>query len=196
MHEVGHTLGCVTVSKPTMLTSDKLNDTAITQARAGRFGHDYTPSICQGRKQGVLLDNAWALRLLGDRIRLQTANGRTESRAPYMQRCSPLRGGSTSPPTRRLCSGRRPHTFGIWRDRCGSRRPDDPRRAAQSLADRVTDKGEGYQRPAGVRSLARPSTATRLSSLELRGAECLHRDHRGIQCRDPFMPISGVKQRG
>ena len=67
----------------------------------------------------------------------------------------------------------------------------------KGLADRVTEKGEGYQRARQAFDLLLGqygNSAYLVSSFV--GAECTHRDHRGDpSARDPFMPIPGAKQR-
>jgi hypothetical protein len=208
MHEVGHTLGLRHNFKAsTMLTSDKLNDTAITH-KQGLVGSvmDYTPINLapKGVKQGDYFSTTlgpydyWAIEYA-----YKPLMGSTESELPELQkiaaRCAAP--GLDYATDEDMFETADPYTH-VWD--LGA----DPMRFAQDrmilaeellkgLADRVTEKGEGYQRARQAFDLLLGqygNSAYLVSSFV--GAECLHRDHRGDPSgRDPFMPISGVKQR-
>ena len=86
MHEVGHTLGLRHNFKAsTMLKNEQLHDTALTRKEGpNRFRHGLFAgeSGAERRETGRFLhDHDRAVRLLGDRIRLQTAVGRHRRRS-------------------------------------------------------------------------------------------------------------------
>jgi Met-zincin len=67
----------------------------------------------------------------------------------------------------------------------------------KDLADRVVDKGEGYQRAREAFQLLlnQYGNASFLVAYYV-GGEYMHRDHRGDpKGRDPFVPVKGAKQR-
>lgn len=208
MHEVGHTLGLRHNFKAsTMLASDKLNDTAITH-KQGLVGSvmDYTPINLapKGVKQGDYFSTTlgpydyWAIEYA-----YKPLPGSTEGELPELQkiaaRCASP--GLDYATDEDMFETADPYT-NVWD--LGA----DPMRFAQDrmilaeellkgLADRVTDKGEGYQRTRQAFDLLLGqygNSAYLVSSFV--GAECLHRDHRGDpSARDPFLPITGAKQR-
>jgi hypothetical protein len=208
MHEVGHTLGLRHNFKAsTMLANDKLHDTALTH-KQGLVGSvmDYTPINLapKGVKQGDYFSTTlgpydyWAIEYA-----YKPLTGTTESELPELQkiaaRCAAP--GLDFATDEDMFETSDPYTH-VWD--LGA----DPMRFAQDrmilaeellkgLADRVTDKGEGYQRARQAFDLLLGqygNSAYLVSSFV--GAECLHRDHRGDpSARDPFTPITGAKQR-
>ena len=208
MHEVGHTLGLRHNFKAsTMIPNDKLHDTTLTH-KQGLVGSvmDYTPINLapKGVKQGDYFSTTlgpydyWAIEYA-----YKPLSGTTESELPELQkiasRCASP--GLDYATDEDMFETADPYTH-VWD--MGA----DPMRFAQErmvlaeellkgLADRVTDKGEGYQRARQAFDLLLGQYGNSAYLVaNFIGAECTHRDHRGDpSARDPFMPISGAKQR-
>jgi hypothetical protein len=207
MHEVGHTLGLRHNFKgSTMLPNDKLHDTAVTR-KQGLVGSvmDYNPVNLapKGVQQGDYFTTTlgpydyWAIEYA-----YRPLSGGTEGEAAELQKIA-ARGALPG------------HDYATDED---LRTADplvnqwdlgaDPMKFAQDrillaeellpgLADRVVEKGEGYQRArqAFALLLRQYGEAAALVSSYV-GGEALYRDHKGDpQARDPFVPVTGAKQR-
>jgi hypothetical protein len=208
MHEVGHTLGLRHNFKAsTMLPNDKLHDTKITREK-GLVGSvmDYSPINLapKGVKQGDYFTTTlgpydyWAIEYA-----YKPLSGSTESELKELHEIAK--------------SGAAPgHDFATDEDMYGTADPlvnvwdlgSDPMKFAQDrmllteelmkgLAERVIDKGEGYQRVRQAFNvlLGQYGDGAHLVSRFI-GGEAIHRDHRGDPSgRDPFVPVKAAKQR-
>jgi hypothetical protein len=208
MHEVGHTLGLRHNFKAsTMLKNEQLHDTAITR-KDGLVGSvmDYSPVNLapKGVKQGDYFTTTigpydyWAIEYA-----YKPLPGGTEGEYEKLQEIA----------NRGALPG---HDYGTDEDMYGTADPSinvwdlgaDPMKFAQDrmllaeellkgLAERVVDKGEGYQRvrEAFATLLGQYGNGAYLIS-NFVGGEYIHRDHRGDpQARDPFVPVAAAKQR-
>ena len=202
MHEVGHTLGLRHNFKAsTMLKNDQLHDLDVTR-KQGLVGSvmDYNPANLapKGVKQGdYFTTHHRAVRLLGHRVRLQAARpaGPTGRRDDLAK----IAGRSAEPGldygTDEDLMYRRTRTINQWD--LGA----DPMKFAldrmalaeelmKGLADRVVEKGEGYQRArvAFGMMLQQYGNAAFLAA-QFVGGEHVYRDHKGdANARDPFVP--------
>ena len=203
MHEVGHTLGLRHNFKAsTVLKSAELHDTAIT-GKQGLVGSvmDYNPANIapKGTKQGHYFTptlgayDFWAVEYA------YTPNGSPEQLAKIAKRAA------------------EPNLiYGTDEDLMGTNDPlvnqwdlgSDPLKFAQervkltqdlipNLAERVTEKGEGYQRARvafGV--LLRQYGNAAVLATKFVGGTSMNRDHKDDpNARDPFVPTPVAKQR-
>lgn len=208
MHEVGHTLGLRHNFKASiMLKHDQLHDTNITR-KQGIVASvmDYSPVNLapKGVKQGDYFSTTlgpydyWAIE-----YGYKPLGGGTEGEVDRLKEIA--------------CKGATPgHDYATDEDNFGASDPlinvwdlgSDPLRFAQGrmvlaedllkgLAERVVDKGEGYQRlrvAFGMLINEYGDAAFLVSNFV--GGEYIHRDHRGDpNGRDPFVPVKGAKQR-
>ena len=203
MHEVGHTLGLRHNFKAsTVLKNEQLHDTAIT-GKQGLVGSvmDYNPANIapKGTKQGHYFTptlgayDFWAIEYA------YTPNGSPEQLAKIAKRAA------------------EPNLiYGTDEDLMGTNDPlvnqwdlgSDPLKFAQervklaqdlipNLAERVTEKGEGYQRARvafGV--LLRQYANSAVLAAKFVGGSSMNRDHKDDpNARDPFVPTPVAKQR-
>jgi hypothetical protein len=208
MHEVGHTLGLRHNFKAsTMLKHDQLHDTALTR-KQGLAGSvmDYNPVNLapKGVKQGDYFSTTigpydyWAIEY-GYKPLTGGTEGEVEKLQEIAARCA--QPGLDYGTDEDLYSAPDP-LINQWD--LGS----DPMKFAQErmllaeellkeLADRVVDKGEGYQRARQAFGLLlrQYGDAAHLTA-NFVGGLYVHRDHRGDpNGRDPFVPVKGDKQR-
>ncbi|HEV2946479.1 MAG TPA: zinc-dependent metalloprotease [Gemmataceae bacterium] len=208
MHEVGHTLGLRHNFKAScMLPNDKLHDTSITR-KQGLVGSvmDYSPINLapKGVKQGDYFSTTlgpydyWAIEYA-----YKPLSGGTDGELEELQKIA----------AKCATSGL---DYATDEDMYGAADPlvhawdlgNDPMKFAQErmvlaeelmkgLADRVVDKGEGYQRAReAFRLLLNQYGNAAFLVAYYVGGEYMHRDHRGDpKARDPFVPVKGVKQR-
>jgi hypothetical protein len=208
MHEVGHTLGLRHNFKgSTMLKNEQLHDTTLTH-KQGLVGSvmDYNPINLapKGVKQGDYFTTTlgpydyWAIEYA-----YKPLSGGTEGELDKLKEIA----------HRGALSG---HDYATDEDLYNDADPlvnmwdlgADPMKFAQdrlqltkelfdNLADRVVDKGEGYQRvrQAFGMLLGQYADAAELMTRYV-GGEYMHRDHRGDPSgRDPFVPVPSAKQR-
>jgi len=208
MHEVGHTLGLRHNFKAsTMLKNDQLHDIAITR-KQGLVGSvmDYAPVNLapKGVKQGDYFTTTlgpydyWAIEYA-----YKPLSGGTEGEADELKKIA----------TKCASPG---HDYATDEDMYGANDPlvnvwdlgADPMKFAmermtlsedlmKGLAERVVEKGEGYQRARQAFSmlLAQYGNAAFLISSNV-GGEHMHRDHAGDPSgRDPFVPVKSARQR-
>jgi hypothetical protein len=207
MHEVGHTLGLRhNFKSSTMLKNDQLHDTAITR-KQGLVGSvmDYNPANLapKGVKQGDFFTSTlgpydyWAIEYGykplaggtdGEKDELAKIAGRSAETGHAFATDEDLR--TADPLVNQWDLGAEPLKFA--QDRVAL--ADE---LMKGLADRVVEKGEGYQRARvafGV-MLQQYGNAAFLSA-QFVGGEYSHRDHKGdANARDPFVPVSCSKQR-
>jgi len=208
MHEVGHTLGLRHNFKAsTMLKNEQLHDTSITRKK-GLIGSvmDYAPANIapKGVKQGDFFSTTigpydyWAIEyaykpLAGgpegelDKLR-EIAKRGAEPGHDYGTDEDLY---STSDPLINVWDlGADPMKF-------GQERVELAEELMKNLADRVVDKGEGYQRLRQAFSmlLGQYGNGAHLAANFI-GGEHAHRDHRDDPSgRDPFVPVKMDKQR-
>jgi hypothetical protein len=208
MHEVGHTLGLRHNFKGSgMLKNEQLHDTTITH-KEGLVGSvmDYNPINLapKGVKQGDYFTTTlgpydyWAIEYA-----YKPLSGGTEGELEKLKEIA-NRGalpGNDYATDEDLYNNADP-SVNQWD--LGA----DPMKYAQDrlllteellkdLADRVIDKGEGYQRvrQAFTMLLEQYGDAAYLITRFV-GGEYMHRDHRGDPSgRDPFVPVASAKQR-
>lgn len=208
MHEVGHTLGLRHNFKAsTMLKNEELHNVEITRQK-GLVGSvmDYNPINLapKGTKQGDFFTTTlgpydyWAIEYA-----YKPLTGGTEGEYEKLKEIAN--------------KGAQPGLdYGTDEDLYGTSDPlinqwdlgSDPMKFAQErmllveellkgLADRVVDKGEGYQRvrQAFTLLLQQYGDAAYLISSYVGGVHA-HRDHRGDpNARDPMVPVKAAKQR-
>ncbi len=208
MHEVGHTLGLRHNFKAsTMLKNEQLHDTSITRKK-GLIGSvmDYAPANIapKGVKQGDYFSTTigpydyWAIEYA-----YKPLPGGPEGELEKLHEIA-KRGAEPG------------HDYGTDEDMYSTSDPlinvwdlgADPMKFAQdrveladelmkTLADRVVDKGEGYQRLRQAFSmlLGQYGNGAHLAANFI-GGEHAHRDHRDDpKGRDPFVPVKPEKQR-
>jgi hypothetical protein len=208
MHEVGHTLGLRHNYKgSSMLKNEQLHDTSITR-KQGLVGSvmDYNPINLapKGVKQGDYFTTTlgpydyWAIEYA-----YKPLSGGTEGELEKLKEIA-NRGATPG------------NDYATDEDLYNNADPlvnqwdlgADPMKYAQDrllvteellkdLADRVVDKGEGYQRvrQAFTMLTGQYGDAAYLISRFV-GGEYMHRDHRGDpDGRDPFVPVKVAKQR-
>jgi hypothetical protein len=208
MHEVGHTLGLRHNFKAsTMLKNEQLHNTSITR-KQGLVGSvmDYTPINLapKGVKQGDYFSTTigpydyWAIEYA-----YKPLSGGTEGEVEQLQEIA--RHGAKSG-----------HDYATDEDMFSSSDPlvnvwdlgANPMKFAQErilltqellhgLAERVVDKGEGYQRARQAFGilLQQYGNGAYLVANHI-GGEHMHRDHRDDPGgRDPFIPVRADKQR-
>jgi hypothetical protein len=209
MHEVGHTLGLRHNFKgSTMLTHDQLHDTKITREK-GLVGSvmDYSPvNIApRGVKQGDFFSTTlgpydyWAIEYA-----YKPLSGGTEGEAAELKKIA-ARGASefgldygTDEDTF-LTADPLTNRFDLGKDvmRFAQERMTTTEELLKSLATRVVEEGEGYQRArVALRMLlAQYGNGAYLMSKYV-GGEHAHRDHRNDpKGRDPLVPVTADKQR-
>jgi hypothetical protein len=208
MHEVGHTLGLRHNFKAsTMLPNDKLNDTKITREK-GLVGSvmDYSPVNLapKGVKQGDYFSTTlgpydyWAIEYA-----YKPVPGGTEGELAELQKIAEKCAapgldyatdedmyGTADPLVNTFDLGADPMKFA--QDRMVL--AED---LMKNLAERVVEKGEGYQRARQAFSLLLGQYGNGAYLVaNFIGGEHLHRDHRGDpNGRDPLVPVTGAKQR-
>jgi hypothetical protein len=208
MHEVGHTLGLRHNFKAsTMLKSEQLHDTNLTRKK-GLVGSvmDYNPVNLapKGVKQGDYFSTTigpydyWAIE-----YGYKPLSGGTDGEVDDLKKIASksAQPGLDYGTDEDLLAGPDP-LCNQWD--LGS----DPMKFAQDrivlaeellkgLADRVVEKGESYQATRGAFGmlLRQYGDGAYLVSRHVGGVE-LHRDHRGdANGRDPFVPLTGARQR-
>jgi hypothetical protein len=207
MHEVGHTLGLRHNFKgSTMLKNEQLHDTSITR-KQGLIGSvmDYTPINLapKGVKQGDYFTSTlgpydyWAIEYA-----YKPLSGGTEGEVAELQKIA-ARGTqagldfgtdedtmTADPLINRFDLGADPMKFGQDRILLAEEMLKD-------LAERVVEKGEGYQRVrTGFTMLLHQYGDAAFLVSRFVGGEHIYRDHRGDdQGRDPFVPVPPAKQR-
>jgi hypothetical protein len=208
MHEVGHTLGLRHNFKAsTMLKNDQLNDTSITR-KMGLSGSvmDYNAvNIApRGTKQGDFFSTTlgpYDYRAIA--YAYKPLSGGTEGEVEKLQEIAReiARPGQDFATDEDMFSSSDP-LVNVWD--LGA----DPMKFAQDrillaqellkgLAERVVDKGEGYQRARQAFDvlLMQYANGAYLVVNHI-GGEHMHRDHRDDpEARDPFVPVSPDKQR-
>ncbi len=208
MHEVGHTLGLRHNFKAsTMLKNDQLHDLAITR-KQGLVGSvmDYNPANLapKGVKQGDYFTSTlgpydyWAIEYGYKPLSGGTDGEREELGKIASRGAQPgLDYGtdedlltSADPSINQWDLGSDPMKFAMDRMALAEE-------LMKGLADRVVEKGEGYQRARvafGV-MLQQYGNASFLVANHV-GGEFIHRDHKGdADGRDPFVPVPAAKQR-
>jgi hypothetical protein len=208
MHEVGHTLGLRHNFKAsTMLRNDQLHDTSITRKK-GLSGSvmDYHPVNLapKGVKQGDYFSTTigpydyWAIEYA-----YKPLSGGTEGELSALQDIA-KRGAEPG------------HDYGTDEDLFGTSDPlinawdlgSDPMKFAmdrmllseelmKTLADKVVDKGEGYQRTRQAFNLLLGQYGNGAFLVaQFVGGEHAHRDHHNDpKGRDPLVPVATAKQR-
>lgn len=208
MHEVGHTLGLRHNFKAsTFLKNDQLHDINITR-KQGLVGSvmDYAPTNIapKGKVQGDYYTSTigpydyWAIEYA-----YKPLTGGTEGEVEKLREIAKLAPkfgndyatdedmmGSSDPLVNVWDLGADPLLF-------AKERVQIAKELALVLADKTIENGEGYQR---VRTafnvlLNQHGNAGALAA-NFVGGEYMHRDHKGDPgARDPFIPVSGEKQR-
>ncbi len=207
MHEVGHTLGLRHNFKAsTMLKNDQLHDLNITR-KQGLVGSvmDYNPINLapKGVKQGDYFTTTigpydyWAIEYA-----YKPLSGGTEGEAAELQKIAAKCAqagldygtdedmfGTSDPLVQAFDLGADPMKFAQERMVLAEELMKD-------LAERIVEKGEGYQktRQAFSMLLAQYGNAAYLVAGFV-GAEHIHRDHRGDSSRDPLAPVKAARQR-
>jgi hypothetical protein len=208
MHEVGHTLGLRHNFKAsTMLPNEQLHDTGITR-KQGLVGSvmDYAPVNLapKGVKQGDYFTTTlgpydyWAIEYA-----YKPLSGNTEAEFEELKKIATqcVRPGvdyatdedlygTSDPLVNQWDLGADPMKFAQDRMRLAEE-------LMKGLADRVVEKGDGYQRvrQAFGMLLAQYGNGAHLVSNYV-GGEHMHRDHVGDpNGRDPFVPVKSAKQR-
>ncbi|HMC67306.1 MAG TPA: zinc-dependent metalloprotease [Gemmataceae bacterium] len=208
MHEVGHTLGLRHNFKAsTMLKNEQLHDTSITR-KQGLVGSvmDYSPAniALKGTKQGDYFTTTigpydyWAIEYA-----YKPLSGGTEGEWSELQKIASRSAAAgndygtdedvfltSDPLINRWDLGADPMKFAQDRIKIAEELLKD-------LADRVVDKGEGYQRARVAFGLALSQYGNGAHFISnYIGAEYAHRDHKGDpNGRDPLLPVKAAKQR-
>jgi len=208
MHEVGHTLGLRHNFKAsTMLKNEQLHDTAITR-KQGLVGSvmDYAPVNLapKGVKQGDYFTTTigpydyWAIEYAYKPLS-GGVEGEYDELKKIAAKCAAAgldyatdedMYSSADPLTNAWDLGADPMKF-------AQERMVLAQELMKGLADRVVDKGEGYQRArrAFGMLLAQYGNAAHLVGNYI-GGQYLHRDHSGDpEGRDPLVPVAAAKQR-
>jgi hypothetical protein len=208
MHEVGHTLGLRHNFKASsMLPNDKLHDTSITR-KQGLVGSvmDYSPINLapKGVKQGDYFSTTlgpydyWAIEYAYKPLSGGT-DGELEELQKIAAKCAEP--GLDYATDEDMYGAADPlvHAFDLGADpmKFAQDRMVLAEELMKDLADRVVDKGEGYQRARNAfRLLLNQYGNAAYLVVFYVGGESMHRDHRGdAKARDPFVPVKGVKQR-
>jgi hypothetical protein len=208
MHEVGHTLGLRHNFKAsTMLKNEQLHDTTITR-KQGLVGSvmDYTPINLapKGVKQGdYFTTTIGPYDYLAIEYGYKPLAGGTEGEVEKLQEIASRAStpgndygtdedlyGTNDPLINLWDLGADPMQFGKDRMLLAEE-------ILKTLADKIVEKGEGYQRARQAFSvlLSQYGNAAHLVA-NFVGGEYVHRDHRGDPGnRDPMAPVNGVKQR-
>jgi hypothetical protein len=208
MHEVGHTLGLRHNFKgSTFLPNDQLHDTKITREK-GLIGSvmDYAPVNLapKGVKQGDYYSTTlgpydyWAIEYAYRPLTGGTQGELEKLREIARKSAQPGHDYltdedmfATSDPLVHVWDlGADPMKFGMERIALSDE-------LLKGLAERVVEKGEGYQRARTAFDvlLGQYANGTYLVVAFI-GGEYMHRDHRDDpNARDPFVPVKGDKQR-
>ncbi len=208
MHEVGHTLGLRHNFKAsTFLKNEQLHDTKITREK-GLVGSvmDYNPVNLapKGVKQGDYYTTTigpydyWAIE-----YGYKPLTGGTEGEVEKLREIAKKSAqpghdyltdedlfGTSDPLVHVWDLGADPMKYGMERIALADE-------LLHGLADRVVEKGEGYQRARTAFDvlLGQYANGTYLVAAFVGGEE-MHRDHRDDpNARDPFVPVRGDKQR-
>ena len=203
MHEVGHTLGLRHNFKAsTVLKSEQLHDTAIT-GKQGLVGSvmDYNPAniAAKGAKQGHYFSptlgayDFWAIEYA------YTPNGTPEQLAKIASRAADpnlIYGtdedllGTNDPLTNQWDLGSDPLKFAQERIKLSQD-------LIPNLAERVTEKGEGYQRArVAFDVLLKQFGNSAFIAAKFVGGTTVNRDHKDDpNARDPIVPVPVAKQR-
>ncbi|MFO0809094.1 MAG: zinc-dependent metalloprotease [Gemmataceae bacterium] len=203
MHEVGHTLGLRHNFKAsTMLPNDKLHDLAETR-KEGLVGSvmDYNPTNLapKGVKQGDYFTSTvgpydyWAIEYG------YKPDASADDLAKIASRCADPKliystdedlYGSADPLVNQWDLGNDPMKYAQDRAKMASDLMKD-------LAERVVEKGEGYQRARqAFGMLLKQYGDAAFLNAKFVGGEMMHRDHKGDpNARDPFVPVTAAKQR-
>jgi hypothetical protein len=207
MHEVGHTLGLRHNFKgSTFLKSDQLHNKEITSKQGlGASVMDYSPVNLapKGTKQGDFFSTTlgvydyWAIEYA-----YKPLSGGTEGEREELQkiasRCAEP-GLVYATDEDLMTADPNVNVWDLGSDpmKYGQERMLLAEELLKGLAERVVEKGEGYQRArlAFGLMLRQYGDAAFLTS-QFIGGEYLYRDHRGDKdARDPFVPVEGAKQR-
>jgi hypothetical protein len=207
MHEVGHTLGLRHNFKAsTMLDNNQLNDTSITRVK-GNTGSvmDYLPvNIApKGVKQGDYFTTTigpydyWAIEYA-----YKPLEGGTEgelSKLREIAKRGALPGLDYGTDEDMMTADPHINAFDLGKDpmQFAQDRMELAAQLIKDLANKVVDKGDGYQRvrQAFDMMLGQYGNAAYLAS-QFVGGEHIHRDHAGdTNGRDPFLPVAPQKQR-
>jgi hypothetical protein len=208
MHEVGHTLGLRHNFKASsMLPNDKLHETSITR-KQGLVGSvmDYSPVnlASKGVKQGDYFSTTlgpydyWAIEYAYKPLTGGT-DGELEELQKIAAKCAEP--GLDYATDEDMYGAADPlvHAFDLGADpmKFAQDRMVLAEELMKGLADRVVDKGEGYQRARNAfRLLLNQYGNAAYLVVFYVGGEYMHRDHRGDpKARDPFVPVKGAKQR-
>ena len=207
MHEVGHTLGLRHNYKAsTMLKNEQLHDLAITR-KQGLVGSvmDYNPANIapKGVKQGDYFTSTigpydyWAIEygykpLAGgtDGEREELAKIASRSAEPGLDYGTDEDLMTADPHINQWDLGADPMKFAHDRIALAEE-------LMKGIADRVVDKGEGYQRArTAFNILLRQYGDGAFLTAQFVGGEHVYRDHKGdTNGRDPFVPVKAAKQR-
>jgi hypothetical protein len=208
MHEVGHTLGLRHNFKASsMLPNDKLHDTSITR-KQGLVGSvmDYSPINLapKGVKQGDYFSTTLGPYDYWDiEYAYKPLSGGTEGELEELQKIAAkcAEPGLDYATDEDMYASADPlvHAFDLGADpmKFAQERMVLAEELMKGLADRVVDKGEGYQRAReAFRLLLNQYGNGAYLVAYYVGGEYMHRDHRGDpKGRDPFVPVTGAKQR-
>ncbi len=208
MHEVGHTLGLRHNFKgSTMLKSEQLHDVSITRKK-GLVGSvmDYNPANIapKGTKQGDYFSTTlgpydyWAIE-----YGYRPESGGTEGEVAELKKVA----AKSAQPSldyatdEDLLAGPDPRVnqwdLGADTMKFAQDRIVLAEELMKGLADRIVEKGDGYQQARSAFSslLNQYGNASYLVARHIGGVN-VHRDHRGDpNGRDPFVPVKGAKQR-
>ena len=203
MHEVGHTLGLRHNFKAsTVLKNSELHDTAITSKQGlGGSVMDYNPANIapKGTKQGHYFSptlgayDYWAIEYAykpgaSDEDLAEVASQVADPKLIYGTDEDLL--GTSDPLINQWDLGADPLQFA--KDRVKLAQDLLP-----GLAERVVDKGEGYQRARSAFGilLNQYGDGAYIAAKHV-GGSAVHRDHKGdANARDPFVPTAATKQR-
>jgi hypothetical protein len=207
MHEVGHTLGLRHNFKAsTMLKNEQLHDLAITR-KQGLVGSvmDYNPVnlAAKGVKQGDFFSSTlgpydyWAIEYGyaphgggtdGEKAELAKIAGRSADAGLDYGTDEDL--STADPHINQWDLGSDPLKFALDRMALSEE-------LMKGLADRVVDKGEGYQRArVAFNMMLQQYGNSAFLAAQFVGGEHVYRDHKGdANGRDPFVPVKAARQR-
>ncbi len=208
MHEVGHTLGLRHNFKAsTMLKYDQLNDTSVTRVK-GLSGSvmDYNPVNLapKGVKQGDYFSTTlgpydyWAIEYAYKPLDGGTHGEREKLQEIARQIAKPGNDFSTDEDMY-ASSDPLVHVWDLGSDpmKFGQDRIKLTAELMKGMAERVVDKGEGYQRVRDAFDLLlrHYANGSYLVTAYVGGVH-MNRDHRGDpDGRDPFVPVQADRQR-
>jgi hypothetical protein len=208
MHEIGHTLGFRHNFKAsTMLKNDQLHDVALTR-KQGLVGSvmDYNPINLapKGKPQGDFFSTTigpydyWVVEYAYKPIGGGTQGELEELKKLANKSATP---GLDYGTDEDMYGAHDPHTnvwdLGADPLQFATERMALAEELMKGLADRITDKGEGYQRTRQAFGLLlRQYADAAVLALDYVGGEHLHRDHRDDpKARDPLTPVEPARQR-